>query len=136
MAKRTAVPETAPGFFLSVLKPLFISLFITFLSLCLLAVCITYGPVTEKTADTCILLSTVVCLVLAGFLTARQKNSRGFLWGMAAGLLYVLTAYVIAALAFGSMLPGSGFPKLLLLGIAAGAVGGTLGVNFRRKRKS
>ncbi len=135
MAKRTAVPETAPGFFLSVLKPLFISLFVTFLSLCLLAVCITYGPVTEQAADTCILLSTVVSIFLAGFLTARQKNSRGFLWGSAAGLLYTLIAYIIAALAFGSMTPGPGFPKLLLLGIAAGAVGGTVGVNFRRKRR-
>lgn len=135
MARRTAVPETVPGFFLSVLKPLFISLLVTFLALCLLAMCIAYGPVSEQAADTCILLATAVSIFLAGFLTARQKNSRGFMWGGCAGLLYAVTAYFTAALAFGSMTPAGGFWRLVLIALLAGAIGGTVGVNTRRKKR-
>ncbi|MBE7025903.1 MAG: TIGR04086 family membrane protein [Ruminococcaceae bacterium] len=135
MMRHTAVPETAPGFFLSVLKPLFISLAVTFLALCLLAICIAYGPVSEQAADTCIRIATVVCVFLSGFLSARQKSNRGFLWGGMAGLMYAVTAYIIAALVFGSMTPGTGFLRLLLLGLLAGSIGGTVGVNTRRKKR-
>ncbi len=135
MTRHAVAPEATPGFFLSVLKPIFIALSVTFLSLCFLAVCIAYGPVTEQAADICILLSTIVSIFIAGFLTARQRNARGFVLGSLAGVLYVAAAYVIAALAFGSFSPGSGFLKLLLLGIVFGALGGIISVNTRRKKR-
>ncbi len=134
MTRHTAVPETAPGF-LSVLKPLFFSLCITFLALCLLAGLICFGPVTEAAADTCILFSTVMSVLPAGFLAARQKDSRGFLMGGLTGLLYALVAYCIAALCFGSMSPGSGFLRLAAISTASGAIGGIFGVNTRRKKR-
>ncbi len=117
------------------LKPLLVSLCVTFVSLCLLALCIAFGPVTENTADLCILLVTILSLFLAGFLSARQKTSRGFITGGIAGLLYVFAAYLIAALAFGSFSPGRDFIKLFLLGIGIGALGGIVGVNTRRKTR-
>ncbi len=118
-----------------VLKPLLVSLSVTFVSLCLLALGIAFGPVTEKTADICILLVTAFSIFLAGFLSARQKTARGFMHGGIAGLAYVFAAYCIAALAFGSFSPGSSFLKLLLLGIGMGAFGGIVGVNTRRRKR-
>ncbi len=136
MARHTAVPETAPGFFLSVLKPLLFSLFVTFLSLCLLAGFIAYGPVSEQATDACILASTILSVFLAGFMFARQKGSRGFMWGGLAGILYSLAAYVFAALCFGSMSPGMALLKLAVRSAAAGAFGGIAGVNARRRKRA
>ena len=132
---RHSAAEAAPGFFLSVLKPLFISLLVTFLSLCFLAICIAYGPVTEQAADSCILLSTVVSIFIAGVLASRQRNARGFVSGSLAGVLYVAAAYAIAALAFGSFSPGTGFLKLAVLGVGMGALGGIVGINICRKKR-
>lgn len=133
--RHTAATEAAPGFFLSVLKPLFLSLVLTFLALCLLALCVAYGPVSEQSADICVRIATGVCVFLAGLLSARQKNSRGFLWGAATGLMYAFAAYIISALVFGNISPGTGFLRLLLSGLLAGSLGGTVGVNTRRKKR-
>ncbi len=135
MIRHTTAAEAAPGFLNSVFKPLFISLAITALSLCLLAACIAFGPVTEKAADSCILISTACSMFLAGFLTARRRKGRGFISGSLAGLFYTAAAYLVQALGFGDFSFGSGFVKLLLLGIFLGALGGIFGVNTRRKTR-
>ena len=135
MAKYSVAQEAAPGFFVSVFKPLFIALFFTFLSLCLLAACIAYGPVTEAAAGTCILLSTLLCIFLAGFLAARRRRTKGFLMGSLAGILYVAMAYIISVFAFGNFTPGAGLWKLLGLGVGVGAFGGITGINIRLKRR-
>ncbi len=135
MAKYSAVQEAAPGFFVSVFKPLFIALFFTFVSLCLLAACIAYGPVTEAAASTCILLSTVLCIFLAGFLTARRRRSKGFLMGSLAGVLYVAMAYIVSVFAFGNLTPGTGLLKLFGLGMGIGALGGITGINLRFRKR-
>ncbi len=135
MFKAFSETENTTGFFGAILKPLFISLVLTFLSLCLLAVCIVYGPVTEKAADTSVLLATAVCILICGFLSGRQGQRRGLLRGAAAGILYVLVAYIVAALAFGSLTPSGESIKLLGMGAGLGALGGILGINTRRKTR-
>ncbi len=135
MARHSAAPVAAPGFFVSVLKPIFISLVVTFLALCFLAAAITWGPVTEGAADTSILLATIFCILLTGFLSARQKAGRGFMLGGLGGLLYVAVAYTIAALVFGSFSIGAGTMRLFALGLIFGALGGIIGVNIGRKRR-
>lgn len=135
MIRHTSAAEAAPGFLSSVFKPLFISLAITALSLCLLAACIAFGPVTESVADICIILSTACSMLAAGFMTARRRKGRGFINGSLAGLLYTVAAYLIKALGFGDFSLGGGFVKLLLLSIFLGALGGIVGINTQRKRR-
>ena len=135
MTRQSAAQGAAPGFFLSVLKPLFLSLLLTVFALVFLAICIAAGPVTLEAAEPCILVGTAVSVFVAGFLTARGQVSRGFLRGAAAGALYGLLAYAVAALAFSSFSPGSGFIKLWILEILAGAMGGVFGINSRRRKR-
>lgn len=134
MARHIGTETQSTGAFSSVLKPLFVSLSFTFAVLCITALCIAYGPVSEKHADICILISTIISITLAGFLAARQKTGRGFIAGAIAGTSYVAVAYLVAALAFGAFKPGAGFIKLLVFGIFFGAVGGIIGINMKRKK--
>ncbi len=135
MRKAFSETENTTGFFSAILKPLFVSLVLTFLSLCLLAILIVYGPVTEKAADLSVLLATAVCILICGFLAGRQGQRKGLLRGAAAGILYVLAAYIVAALAFGSLALGGESIKLLGMGAGLGALGGIFGINTRRKAR-
>ena len=137
MTRHTAAQSAAPGFFPSVLKPLFLSLALTFFALLCLAIAIAFGPVSVQAADRCILPITAMSVFFAGFLSARGQSTRGFLRGAATGALYGLVAYFVSALSFASFSPGADFFKLLGLEVCIGAVGGVFGINIcRRKRNS
>ncbi|MBQ7037155.1 MAG: TIGR04086 family membrane protein [Clostridia bacterium] len=136
MARQISVSELKPGgTSLFQIKPLLISLSLTLVTLSILALCIAFGPVSEKAADACVLCITIISVFLCGLLSARTKSSKGYLSGCIAGVSYVLAAYCMSAFAFGSFSPGKDFLKLLIIGISAGAFGGIVGVNTGKKRK-
>lgn len=117
------------------IRPLLISLSCTLILLSALALCMAFGPVSEKTAELIVLVITIGCIFLAGLLSARPKASKGYLSGAVAGISYVLAAYCMSSLAFGSFSPGKDFLRLILLGIITGAVGGIIGVNTGHRKK-
>ncbi len=136
MARQTSASELkSGGSSLFQIKPLLISLSCTLILLSALALCIAFGPVSEKTAEIIVFCVTVGSIFLTGLLSARPKASRGYLVGAISGIAYVLAAYCMSALAFGSFSPGKDFLKLMLIGIAAGALGGIVGVNTGKRRK-
>ncbi len=137
MTRHTAAQVAAPGFLSSVLKPILLSVALTFLALFLLAICIATGLVSMPAANAGIPAATAICVFLAGFLSAKGSARHGFLRGAAAGALYGLVAYLVSALAFSSFSPSPSFWKLWGLEIAVGSVGGTIGINVgggRRKK--
>ncbi len=136
MTRHSAAQSAAPGFFPSVLKPLFLSLALTFFALLCLAIAMAFGPVSVAAADRCILPITAMSVFFAGFLSARGQSTRGFLRGAASGALYGLVAYLVSALSFGSFSPGADFLKLLGMETLVGALGGIFGINTRRRKRN
>ncbi len=135
MKRLTTAAPAATGFFRSVLKPMILSFAITLLSLVLLAACIAFGPVTENAADVCILLSTAASVLIGAFLFSGERGKRGLWTGILFGVLYMGIACLTAAIGFGSFSPAGFLTKRLPLGLFAGALGGIMGVNIRKKRR-
>ena len=135
MAKNGYTAAEKPyGYCTRMLKSLSVAFLLTFLALCLLAFLITWGPVTEKAAAPCILLTSVVSMFVAGFMAAARILRRGMVVGMLAGVLYVVVAYILGVVICGSFSPNGAFLKMAALGIALGGLGGILGINAKRKK--
>jgi len=96
------------------------------------AILITYTNVSERSLPMVVAITTVLSVMVAGFDAARAAENRGWIWGMVAGLVYVL---ILAAIMF-LLLPG--FPIDLrtvivcVLGVAGGGLGGIFGINFKK----
>ncbi|MCL2356271.1 MAG: TIGR04086 family membrane protein [Defluviitaleaceae bacterium] len=96
------------------------------------AILITYTNVSERSIPLVVAITTVLSVMIAGFDAARGAENRGWLWGMVAGLVYVLILAGIMLV----FLPG--FPVdmrtiiICVLGIAGGGLGGVFGINLKR----
>lgn len=96
------------------------------------ALLITYTNLSERSLPTVVAITTVLSVMVAGFDAARGAQTRGWLWGMVAGAVYV----VIMAIIMVTMLPdfavGVRTLTIIALGIAGGGLGGIFGINLRK----
>lgn len=96
------------------------------------AILITYTNVSERSLPMVVAITTVLSVMIAGFDAARGAASRGWLWGMVAGLVYVLILAGIM-LVFLPSFPIDGRTIVVcVLGIAGGGLGGVFGINLKR----
>lgn len=103
----------------------------TLLSLLIFAVIITYTDFPGKMVSPIVILLTVLSILLAGFLTAKRKNSKGWLIGAATGLVYMIILYIIGALIYNNVGFGANTLAMFALGVLSGSFGGILGINLK-----
>jgi len=100
------------------------------------AVALTYTGLKESAVPVIVTVTCVVCVIVAGFDSARGARGKGWLWGLSAGLLYAVI-FVFAGMKIAS---GFSFDSrtliLIALCAAGGAFGGVFGINFKVKNKS
>ena len=95
---------------------------------------ITYTSMTERNLPMVVAITTLLSVIVAGFDTAKAAENKGWLWGMAAGLVYIL---ILTGLMMGVL---QGFAAdtrtvtSIVLAIAGGGMGGILGINMRRAK--
>ena len=96
------------------------------------AMLITYTQMSERNLPIVIAVTTLLSVMVAGFDAAKGAPSRGWMWGMIAGFIYMAVLGIIMII----MLPGfaadSRTATVIILSIAGGALGGILGINIRR----
>jgi len=96
------------------------------------AMLVTYTNMSEQTLPTVVAVTTFLSVLVAGFDAAKGAKNRGWLWGMAAGFVYVLIMAIIMIV----MLPTFSIDGRTLtttaIGIAGGGLGGMLGINLRK----
>jgi len=97
------------------------------------AMLITYTQMSERNLPTVVAITTLLSVMVAGFDAAKGAPSRGWMWGMTAGLIYVTVLAIIMVV----MLPGFFVDgrtiTIIVLSIAGGGLGGILGINVRTK---
>lgn len=93
------------------------------------AVLITYTGVSEKNVQAIVLVTVVLSVVIAGFKSARAAESKGWLWGIFAGLLYVVIMIFIGFCFVADFGFGTKGITLLILSAAGGGLGGVIGIN-------
>ena len=90
---------------------------------------LTYTDVSEESLPLVSLLCTAVSAAIVGYDWAACTGRKGILWGMAAGLVYTLVLLLVISLATDHFLLELSGVMTLVVAIAAGAIGGVLGVN-------
>ncbi|MCL2576897.1 MAG: TIGR04086 family membrane protein [Defluviitaleaceae bacterium] len=96
------------------------------------AMLITYTTVSERSLPTVVAITTVLSVMVAGFDAARGSETRGWLWGMVAGLVYVLIMAIVMIVMLPTFSVDGRTVMVCALGIAGGGLGGILGINTKR----
>jgi putative membrane protein (TIGR04086 family) len=93
---------------------------------------ITFTDMSEKNLPVVVAVTTLLSVMVAGFDAARGAMNRGWLWGMAAGLVYVIVLLVIMMSALRGFAIDGRTVTLMVLSVAGGGLGGVLGINTRK----
>ena len=92
---------------------------------------LTYTAASEESLPLVSLICPALSVAAAGYDWAACKRKRGLLWGALAGLVYTALLYVITSLAADSFVLHASGLMTLAVALAAGVIGGILGVNRR-----
>jgi putative membrane protein (TIGR04086 family) len=118
---------------LAPIKGALLAYIITAVVFIIYALLLTYTDISDKNKAMVVMVTTAVSIIAGGIKGAAAVGSRGWLWGIATGILYV--AVMIAAGFFlipGYML-GTRTLVCLMLAVGSGGLGGILGVNLGKK---
>jgi len=96
------------------------------------AMLITYTNMSERSLPMVVAITTLLSVMVAGFDAAKGATSRGLLWGMGAGLIYVLIMAIIMIIMLPDFSVDSRTFTVILIGIAGGGLGGILGINLKK----
>jgi len=96
------------------------------------AMLITYTQMSERSLPMVIAVTTLLSVMVAGFDAAKGATSRGWMWGMIAGFIYVAILIIIMMVMVPGFLMDGRTVTVLVLSIAGGGLGGILGINLRR----
>lgn len=97
-----------------------------------MAFVLTYTDVSEGIIAAASVLITAVAAIIAGFFAAKSAKNRGLLWGMAAGIIYVLIVFVVLFTSQDGMTFSLGKITGVLCAAAGGGIGGILGINTKK----
>jgi putative membrane protein (TIGR04086 family) len=96
------------------------------------AMLITYTNVSERSLPMVVAVTTVLSVMVAGFDAARGAESRGWLWGMLAGFVYILIMAIIMIVMLPDIAVDMRTVMVSVLGIAGGGLGGMFGINLKK----
>lgn len=92
---------------------------------------LTYTSLSEESLPMVSLICTAISAAAAGYDWAACMKKKGLLWGALAGVVYAVLLYLITSLASDSFSIALSGLMTVIVAIAAGAIGGILGVNKR-----
>lgn len=116
---------------------LFSSLLIAYAITCIVfiayAILITYSSITEQNISLVVTITGIISVAVAGFDSAKDAKSKGWLWGIIAGTLYGIILLCIGTFVNKGLSIDSKTITLLIICIAGGGLGGVVGINFGKK---
>lgn len=93
---------------------------------------ITYTSMTERNLPMVVAVTTLLSVMVAGFDAAKGADSRGWLWGMGAGLVYIMILTALMMSVLQRFAVDTRTITSIILALAGGGMGGILGINMRR----
>ena len=94
---------------------------------------ITYTGMTERNLPMVVALTTLLSVVVAGFDASKGTERRGWLWGMFAGLVYILILIGLMMSVLERFAVDTRTITSIILALAGGGMGGILGINMKRR---
>ena len=131
MEKGIKVEKVENKLWMNLIKGIGIALVVTFISLIIFSILLTYTDINEASIDPVIMVVTGISILLGSFIGNIKIKKNGMLNGGIIGLTYLLILYFISSLLnwnFGLNIQSI---IMLVVGIICGILGGVLGVNKR-----
>ena len=96
------------------------------------ALLITYTNMSERNLPIVVAVTTFLSVMVAGFDAAKGATQRGWMWGMGAGLIYVLILAILMIVLLPTFAVDGRTFTVVVLGLAGGGLGGMLGINLKK----
>lgn len=105
-----------------------------FLVICfaVLAVVYTYTPFPAGLLAPFTKGITALSIIICAIISARNINGFGWLHGAAAGFAYTIIRLIAATVSTNGFSLDKTVPEMLLFGLILGAIGGIIGINFKK----
>ena len=98
------------------------------------AMLVTYTNMSEGNLPMVVAITTLLSVIVAGFDAAKGAPKRGWLWGMAAGFVYILVMVTIMAITLPEFAVDGRTLTTVIIGVAGGGLGGILGINLKQSK--
>ncbi|MDR0958545.1 MAG: TIGR04086 family membrane protein [Clostridiales bacterium] len=126
-------PTDTKGRFLSVVTGVLIGYAISCAAFIACALALTYTDMSESSVPVIVTITSILSAAVAGFDASRGAETKGWLWGMAGGLLYSIILVCIGIWATENFALDMRTVALFVLCVAGGGLGGVIGINFHKK---
>lgn len=93
------------------------------------AILLTYTNLSDRGMDVVVILTTVFSVMIAGYDTTKNANSKGLLFGVLSGLMYCAILIFVSTLIDGKLTFDAETIITILVACAAGGIGGIIGIN-------
>lgn len=95
------------------------------------ALLITYKNASEANIPLVVTITSLVSVIVAGFDSSKGAQKLGWLWGIIAGLLYVVILIAIGIFINGNFSFDTRTVVLIVLSVSGGGLGGVIGINVK-----
>lgn len=130
--RSSAQPRKAPGFTVLIIKGVLVSLVVSLTCVLLLSLIslVTESLVVEDYLRYILVGVTMLSIFSGGVYAARRAGSMGLVIGMAVGVIYVIISLAVGMEISSESLSFWVLVNKFIAGMAAGALGGLVGVNL------
>jgi len=132
VTEKTTKGYTIP--IVNILKGVMTGFIITVILFVFYALLLTYTTITEKNMSVIVTACMIMSVIISGITSGRGINEKGWLWGMVTGLVYAVLAIIIGVLTVEEGIEiGTSAVSMLFMCVAAGGLGGMIGINIVKK---
>ena len=117
---------------ISWIKAEILSVLITIAAMVICAAVITYTDAGEGCINIVSPAVTAVCAFLSAVMVSAKMKQRGILWGIAAGIFYIVCIWIMIFLGGRESFFGEKSLMFTFISIFFGALGGIFGINIKK----
>ena len=116
----------------AIFKGFLISLLLSLIFIFLYAVVLVNTNIQESTINPVIMTITGISVLTGSSISSLKIKKNGILNGICVGGLYIISIYILSSIALCGFSLNISSIIMILIGMALGAVGGIIGVNFHK----
>ena len=132
ITEKTVKGGTIP--IVNILKGVMTGFIITVILFVFYALLLTYTTITEKNMSVIVTVCMIMSVIVSGIISGKGINEKGWLWGMVTGLVYAALVIIIGVLTVEEGIEiGASSVSMLFMCVAAGGLGGMIGINIVKK---
>ncbi|MDQ2085236.1 TIGR04086 family membrane protein [Herbivorax sp. ANBcel31] len=117
---------------LSIAKAILVSYLITLPVFAIFAYILTFTDFPQKYISSFVIITTLLSVVIAGWISTKYIRSKGWLNGGIVGFVYMLVLFLLSSTTFGDFSINKHVVTMFVIGTLTGSIGGILGINFKR----